>query len=118
MRISDWSSDVCSSDLRTHQATLRAEHAFGNVTLRNTARFTHSYQAYSFLLPDDSQGNVFGTDASDPAKAGGMVWRRANMRYGYSEGLTNQTDLFVEALTGAILHIFVVGAGWSWEKSR
>src|SRR3546814_2931328 len=104
MRISDWSSDVCSSDLgladrdfrdtRTHQATLRAEHDFGNVTLRNTARFTHSYQAYSFLLPDDSQGNVFGTDASDPAKAGGMVWRRANTRYGYSEGLTNQTDLF------------------------
>src|SRR3546814_20188568 len=80
MRISDWSSDVCSSDL----------HDFGNVTLRNTARFTHSYQAYSFLLPDDSQGNVFGTDASDPAKAGGMVWRRANTRYGYSEGRSEE----------------------------
>src|SRR3546814_5423892 len=100
MRISDWSSDVCSSDLR------------------NTARFTHSYQAYSFLLPDDSQGNVFGTDASDPAKAGGMVWRRANTRYGYSEGLTNQTDLFGDALTGAIRHSFAVGAELSWEKAR
>src|SRR3546814_11243930 len=113
MRISDWSSDVCSSDL-----TLRAEHDFGNVTLRNTARFTHSYQAYSFLLPDDSQGNVFGTNASDPAKAGGMVWRRANTRYGYSEGLTNQTDLFGDALTGAIRHSFAVGAELSWEKAR
>ncbi|HVI98856.1 MAG TPA: TonB-dependent receptor [Sphingomonas sp.] len=105
-------------DTRTHQATLRAEHDFGNVTLRNTARFSHTDQAYSFLLPDDSQGNVFGTDAADPARAGGMVWRRANTRYGYTEGLTNQTDLFGEALTGAIRHSFAVGAELSWEKAR
>src|SRR3546814_3570291 len=69
-------------DTRTHQATLRAEHDFGNVTLRNTAPFPHTSQAYRFLLPDASQGNVFGTDASDPATAAGMVWRRANPRSG------------------------------------
>src|SRR3546814_20989747 len=96
---------------------MRAEHDFGNVTLRNTARFPHSYQAYSFLLPDDSQGNVFGTDASDPAKAGGMVWRRANTRYGYTEGLTNQTDLFGAALTGPIRHSFPGGPELSWEQA-
>src|SRR3546814_21080189 len=47
-----------------------------------------------------------------------MVWRRANTRYGYSEGLTNQTDLFGDALTGAIRHSFAVGAELSWEKAR
>jgi len=24
---------------------------------------------------------------------GGVLWRRANTRYGYTDGLTNQTDL-------------------------
>src|SRR3546814_8505087 len=47
-----------------------------------------------------------------------MVWRRGNTRYGYSEGLTNQTDLFGDALTGAIRHSFAVGGELSWEKAR
>jgi catecholate siderophore receptor len=105
-------------DTRTHQATLRVEHDFGGVTLRNTARFTHNDQAYSFLLPDDSKGNVFGTDPSDPATAGGLVWRRANTRYGYAEGLIDQTDLFGEAETGGIRHSFAAGIELSWEKAR
>ncbi len=105
-------------DTKTHQATLRVEHDFGGVTLRNTARFTHNDQAYSFLLPDDSKGNVFGTDASDPTTAGGLVWRRANTRYGYAEGLINQTDLFGTAETGGIRHSFAAGAELSWEKAR
>ena len=59
-----WS--IATSATRTsQQATIRVEHDFGGVTLRNTARFTNDDQAYSFLLPDDSTGNVFGTAATN-----------------------------------------------------
>jgi catecholate siderophore receptor len=96
-------------DTKTHQATIRAEHDFGGITLRNTARFTHSEQNYIFLLPDDSTGNVYNT---------GQVWRRGNTRYGYSESLINQTDLFGKFKTGSIEHSFSVGAEFAWEKTR
>ncbi|MES2444015.1 MAG: TonB-dependent receptor [Pseudomonadota bacterium] len=115
-------------DAATHQATLRAEHDFGTVTLRNTSRFTHNDQAYSFLLPDDSTGNVYGTAAANPTTGaaaargdvltGGLVWRRANTRYGYTQGLTNQTDLFGVFNTGSVKHSFALGAEISWEKAR
>jgi catecholate siderophore receptor len=101
-----------------HQATLRVEHDFGGITLRNTARYTYSRQAYAFLLPDDSTGNVYGTNPADPATAGGLVWRRANTRYGHSESLINQTDLFGALETGGIRHSFAIGAELAIEKAR
>jgi len=97
-------------DAKIHQATLRFEHDLtSTVTIRNTARFTHSDQAYIFLLPDDSTGNVYNT---------GQVWRRSNTRYGYSQGLTDQIDLYGTVKTGGIEHSFAVGAEFSWEKAR
>ncbi|TGX42438.1 TonB-dependent receptor [Sphingomonas naasensis] len=115
-------------DATTHQASLRFEHDFGGITLRNTARYSHNQQDYIFLLPDDSQGNVFGTAATNPTTGaagargdvltGGYVWRRGNTRYGYTEALTDQLDLFGGFDTGAIKHSFAVGAEVSWEKAR
>lgn len=115
-------------DATTHQATIRVEHDFGGITLRNTSRFTRNDQSYSFLLPDDSTGNVYGTAATNPTTGaagargdvltGGLVWRRANTRYGYTTGLTNQTDLFGSFETGSVKHGFAIGAEVSWEKAR
>ena len=115
-------------DTTSQQATLRVEHDFGGITLRNTARFTNDDQAYSFLLPDDSNGNVFGTAATNPATGaagtrgdvltGGLVWRRANTRYGYTRTLANQTDLYGVFKTGSIEHSFAIGTELSWEKTR
>lgn len=101
-------------DATTHQATMRVEHDFGTVTLRNTSRYSYNDQAYILTQPDDSQGNVFGT-ATAP---GGRVWRRANTRYGFTEALTNQTDLYGSFTTGSIKHNFAVGAELSWERAR
>ncbi len=112
-------------DSKTDQATLRIEHAFGDrVTLRNTSRFSHTYQAYIFLLPDDSTGNVYGTTATNPPGAignqtsGGYVWRRANTRYGYTDSIISQTDLFGSFETGGIKHSFAAGSELSWEKAK
>lgn len=116
-------------DATTDQATIRVEHDFGGLTLRNTSRFTHNYQAYSFLLPDDSTGNVYGTSATPPAAGsaaatrgdivtGGYLWRRANTRYGYSQSMVNQTDLYGTFNTGSIKHNISIGAELSWEKAR
>lgn len=114
-------------DATTHQATLRAEHDFGGITLRNTARFSYTDQAYIFTLPDDSQGNVYGTSATPATGAaatrgdvltGGLVWQRANTRYGYTQTLSNQTDLYGTFETGSIKHSFSTGVEVSWEKAR
>jgi len=96
-------------DQTTNQATIRVEHDFGGVTLRNTARYTHNDQAYIYTQPDDSQGNVYGS---------GQVWRRANTRYGYTESIIDQTDLFGAFNTGSIKHSFSVGTEISWEQAR
>ncbi|HEX4695487.1 TonB-dependent receptor [Sphingomonas sp.] len=96
-------------DATTNQATLRVEHDFGSVTLRNTARFSRSDQAYIYLLPDDSTGNVYNS---------GQAWRRANTRYGYSTGLTDQIDLYGTFATGGVKHSFAIGSEFSWEKAR
>ncbi len=109
-------------DATIHQATLRFEHDLSpTVTIRNTARFTHSYQGYIMSQPDDSQGNAYGTTATNTGAnltSGGYVWRRANTRYGYSQGLTDQLDLYGTVKTGGIEHSFAVGAEVSWEKAR
>lgn len=108
-------------DSTTNQAMVRVEHDFGSVTLRNTARYSHSDQAYIFLLPDDSQGNVFGTTATNAGTdhtSGGYVWRRGNTRYGYTESIIDQTDLSGKFRTGSIEHSFALGTELSWEKAR
>ena len=116
-------------DSSTDQATVRFEHDLSSsITIRNTARWSHSTQAYIFLLPDDSNGNVYGTAATNPTSGaagtrgdlvnGGYVWRRANTRYGYSDALTDQIDLYGSFDTGGIKHSFALGAEFSWEKAR
>ena len=108
-------------DSTTNQATLRVEHDFGGITLRNTARYNHSDQAYIYLLPDDSTGNVFGTATTDTGAnvtTGGQVWRRANTRYGYTKSIVDQLDLSGKIHTGGIEHSFAVGEEISWEKTR
>lgn len=108
-------------DTSVTQVTMRAEHDFGGVTLRNTARFTHNTQAYIFLLPDDSTGNVFGTTTVNTGAnltSGGYVWRRGNTRYGYSDALTDQIDLYGHVTTGGIRHDFSAGLEFDWEKAR
>lgn len=94
---------------KTDQFTVRAQHDFGGVTLRNTVRYSHNNQAYIYTQPDDSLGNVYNN---------GLVWRRANSRYGYVDTLTNQTDLFGKFNTGGIEHSFAAGVEFSWEKAR
>ncbi|MGU3389748.1 TonB-dependent receptor [Sphingomonas sp. M1A8_2b] len=108
-------------DANTNQATIRVEHDFGGITLRNTARYTHSDQSYIFTLPDDSQGNVYGTTATNTGAnvtTGGYVWTRGNTRYGYSESIVDQTDLYGKFNTGGIEHSFSLGTEISWEKTR
>lgn len=105
----------------SRQATIRVEHDFGSVTLRNTARFDHDDQSYIYLLPDDSNGNVFGTTAINTGTnvtTGGEVWRRANTRYGYTKSIVDQLDLSGTFDTGSVKHSFAVGAEFSWEKAR
>lgn len=107
-------------DATTRQATVRAEHDFGRVSLRNTARYTHGDQAYIYTQPDDSQGNVYGTTAIDTGglTSGGYVWRRANTRYSYARSIVNQTDLYGTVRTGRVEHSFAIGAELSWEQTR
>ena len=110
-------------DSTTDQATARVEHDFGNgITLRNTSRYSRNYQAYSFLLPDDSTGNVYGTSAAPSAsnlgQQGGFVWRRANPRVATTESLVNQTDAYGSFKTGAIEHSFAAGLELSTERAE
>ncbi|MEG3085066.1 TonB-dependent receptor [Sphingomonas sp. PB2P12] len=108
-------------EANTNQATIRVEHDFGGITLRNTARYTHSTQSFIFTLPDDSQGNVYGTTATNTGAnvtTGGYVWTRGNTRYGYSESIVDQTDLYGKFDTGGIEHSFSLGTEISWEKTR
>lgn len=116
-------------DTTQHQAMLRVEHDFGGVTLRNTARFNHSEQQYIYTQPDDSQGNVLGTTATPTSgvnpitggtrlTGGGYVWRRGNTRYGYTESIIDQTDLYGTLKTGSVEHSFAVGTEFAWEKAR
>ena len=108
-------------DTTTSQATLRVEHDFGGITLRNTARYSNDDQAYIYTQPDDSQGNVFGTTTTNTGAnltSGGYAWRRANTRYGYVKTLIDQLDLSGTFNTGSVKHSFAAGAEFSWEKAR
>lgn len=111
------------------QAMLRAQHDFGGITLRNTARYSRSSQAYIYTQPDDSQGNAFGfpTGARNVGTLpsgrfndyldGGRVWRRANSRYGVTESIIDQVDLFGKFNTGSLEHSFALGGELSWDRA-
>ena len=108
-------------DATTNQAMLRVEHDFGRLTLRNTARYSHSDQSYIYTQPDDSTGNVYGTTATNAGTnltSGGYVWRRGNTRYGYTESIIDQTDLYGTFSTGGIRHSISIGTEFAWEKAR
>lgn len=108
------------------QATLRVEHDFSDaVTIRNTARFSHTWQGYIFLLPDDSTGNVVGTAATDKVVngvtqyvSGGYVWRRANTRAGSTDSMIDQLDLTAKFHTGPFQHSLAAGLEFSTEDAR
>lgn len=106
-------------DTKVDNFTIRAEHDFGNgLHLRNTSRYGRSEQNYVWTQPDDQQGNVYGTNAAVAATAGGLVWRRANTRYGYADGIINQTDFFGTFNTGGIKHSFAATLEYSEEKAE
>ena len=106
----------------TDQATWRVEHDTGTgITLRNTARYSHTTQNYIYLQPDDSQGNVFGTSATPSATnlaaQGGYAWRRANTRFGSTDGLVDQLDAYGSFKTGGLEHNFAAGLELSYERA-
>jgi catecholate siderophore receptor len=109
----------------TDQATLRFEHDFSpNVTIRNTARFSHTWQGYIFLLPDDSTGNVVGTTKTNATVGGvtqftngGYVWRRGNTRVGTTNSLIDQTDITAKFSTGRFKHSVAAGFEFSTEDA-
>ena len=98
--------------------TMRVEHQFDSgITIRNTSRWGRSDQSYIWTQPDDQQGNVYGTNAANPATAGGFVWRRANARYSKAEGMINQTDLFGEANLLGMKHSFSASLEYAHETA-
>jgi len=109
----------------TDQATLRFEHDFApGVTIRNTARFSHTWQGYIFLLPDDSTGNVVGTTATNATVGGvtqftngGYVWRRGNTRVGTTNSMIDQLDLSAKFATGRLQHSIAAGFELSNEDA-
>jgi len=109
----------------TDQATLRFEHDFApGITIRNTARFSHTWQGYIFLLPDDSTGNVVGTTATNATvngvtqyTNGGYVWRRGNTRVGTTNSLIDQLDLTARFDTGRLKHSIAAGLEFSSEDA-
>jgi catecholate siderophore receptor len=105
---------------RIDQATMIAEHEFGpDFLLRNTARYAHTTQDYIYTQPDDQQGNVYGTSATstNPGQREGYVWRRANTRFGSTEGLLDQVDLTGSFDTFGLGHSFAAGGELSWESA-
>jgi catecholate siderophore receptor len=114
---------------KVDQAMLRAQHDFGGVTLRNTARYSRTEQSYIYTQPDDSQANAFGIPTGgrnvgtlpsgrfNDYTGGGRVWRRANSRYGTVESIINQLDLFGKFETGPLKHNFAVGGELSWDRA-
>lgn len=101
--------------------TVRAQHEFDNgITLRNTSRYGRSDQSYVWTQPDDQQGNVYGVRNATTGvitAPGGQVWRRANTRYSYAEGLLNQTDLFGEVSPFGLKNSFAASFEWAREKA-
>lgn len=105
-------------DTEVDQITLRAQHEFaGGVTLRNTARYGRTAQAYIFTNPDDSAGNVVGTGSAPTQLPGGRVARSPKSRFGDTTIMIDQIDLFGDLATGSINHRFAGGLELSYEKA-
>jgi catecholate siderophore receptor len=102
----------------TNIGTIKLEHDFGAFTLADTLRYGHTYQAYIYTQPDDTQGNVFGMPNNVGQVPGGQVWRRANTRFGGESGLFEQVDLTGKFDTGRIKHSIALGGEASWEKAN
>ena len=112
------------------QVTLRAQHDFGTIRVRNTARYSGTTQSYIFTQPDDSQANAFGIPAGNrnvgalPSgqfndyTAGGRVWRRANTRFGDTESLIDQFDVAGTFSTGGIAHSVALGGEIGWQRAE
>lgn len=117
-------------DTKVDQFMLRAEHDFGGIRLRNTARWGRTEQSYIFTQPDDSQANIFGIPTGNrnvgtlpggrfnDYTAGGRVWRRANTRFGDTESMVDQLDLSGKFKTGSIEHSFAVGGEIGFERTE
>lgn len=110
---------------KVDQFSIRAEHDFGDITVRNTSRYGHVTQAYIFTQPDDQQGNVYGNAATNSVvngvtqfTSGGYVWRRANTRFSETDTLANQTDWYGTFETAGIKHSFSAGAEYSYERAE
>lgn len=96
-------------DTNVDEALFRVEHDLTDaLTLRNTAKYANTQQAYILSQPDDSQGNVVN----------GKVWRRVNSRHAEVESFVEQLDLSGTFETGSLQHSFAVGFEGSWEKSK
>src|SRR3546814_20392672 len=72
MRISDWSSDVCSSDLRTGRHFARG--AIGQTDLQ---QFTHCVSSVSFDAPMAQWGARLKSGAHFPSVRSYRFWRIA-----------------------------------------
>ncbi|WP_395332432.1 TonB-dependent receptor [Novosphingobium sp. BL-8H] len=92
------------------QFTARFQHDFdGDLTVRNTMRYSNSSQKYLWTQPDDSKGNVASY---------GTVGRRVNSRYTTQSGFVDQADLSGKFETGALKHSFTAALEYSWQKAQ
>ncbi|TZG27142.1 TonB-dependent receptor [Sphingomonas montanisoli] len=112
-------------DSKVDQFTLRFDHDFGNgLKFRGTGRYGHITQGYIYTQPDDQQGNVYGTAATNTTTGGvtnfingGYVWRRANTRYSETDNWSYQGDVYGAFNTGSVKHSFSTGVEWSYERA-
>src|SRR3546814_10597929 len=108
MRISDWSSDVCSSDLiGRHAAANTNFQAFEVFNFFNWfvggkndagAMRIHAQELYAFVLIGGQQVFLVGIPGSDGAGFGGVARKRQYRELGQLEsagvvGMRNETDI-------------------------
>ncbi|MFZ0022329.1 TonB-dependent receptor, partial [Acinetobacter sp.] len=91
-----------------HIGSLKLEHDFhDDLTVSNTATFSHSEADYIYTNPDDSKGNIYN----------GKVYRRATQSIRETEAFSNQLSLAGKFKTGALTHSFNVGTEYSHEET-
>src|SRR3546814_12510218 len=86
MRISDWSSDVCSSDLR--EALIAAGHDVTAIAARLVNAFLRQAISDGFFHADMHQGNLFVTPNGNIAAIDfGIMGRIDRLAPGWSAGI-------------------------------